>query len=30
MINVPYAPTNLASWYTAVMTNYPKGAPVYR
>ena len=25
MINVPYAPTNLASWYTAVMTNYPKG-----
>src|ERR1700752_3671574 len=25
IINVPYAPTNLASWYTAVMTNYPKG-----
>ncbi|MDT5332519.1 MAG: hypothetical protein QOF31_3816, partial [Mycobacterium sp.] len=25
MINVPYAPTSLASWYTAVMTNYPKG-----
>src|SRR3981189_1106829 len=25
MINLPYAPTNLASWYTAVMTNYPKG-----
>ena len=25
MINIPYAPTNLASWYTAVMTNYPKG-----
>ena len=25
MINVPYAPTNLVGWYTAVMTNYPKG-----
>lgn len=25
MVNLPYAPTNLASWYTAVMTNYPKG-----
>jgi FAD/FMN-containing dehydrogenase len=25
MINLPYAPTTLAGWYTAVMTNYPKG-----
>src|SRR3984893_4868528 len=25
MINIPYAPTNLASWYSVVMTNYPKG-----
>ncbi len=25
MITVPFAPTNLAGWYTAVMTNYPKG-----
>jgi len=25
MINIPYAPTNLAGWYTAVMSNYPKG-----
>jgi hypothetical protein len=25
MVNVPYAPTTLANWYTAVMTNYPKG-----
>ena len=25
MINIPYAPTNLASWYSAIMTNYPKG-----
>jgi FAD/FMN-containing dehydrogenase len=25
MINVPYAPTTLANWYAAVMTNYPTG-----
>jgi hypothetical protein len=25
MIAVPFAPTNLAGWYAAVMTNYPKG-----
>jgi hypothetical protein len=25
MISVPYMPTTLANWYTAVMTNYPKG-----
>jgi FAD/FMN-containing dehydrogenase len=25
IISVPYAPTTLAGWYTAVMTNYPKG-----
>ncbi|MCW2649824.1 MAG: FAD/FMN-dependent dehydrogenase [Mycobacterium sp.] len=25
MIGVPYVPTNLANWYTAVMTNYPTG-----
>ena len=25
MINLPYAPTTLANWYTAVMTNYPEG-----
>lgn len=25
IINVPYAPTTLGNWYTAVMTNYPKG-----
>ncbi|HZU48984.1 MAG TPA: FAD-binding oxidoreductase [Mycobacterium sp.] len=23
--SLPYAPTTLANWYTAVMTNYPKG-----
>ena len=25
MVSVPYLPTTLANWYTAVMTNYPKG-----
>jgi FAD/FMN-containing dehydrogenase len=25
IINVPYTSTTLANWYTAVMTNYPKG-----
>jgi hypothetical protein len=25
MISIPYAPTNLAGWYSAVMSNYPKG-----
>jgi FAD/FMN-containing dehydrogenase len=25
IVNLPYAPTTLANWYTAVMTNYPKG-----
>ncbi len=25
MISVPYLPTTLANWYTAVMTNYPEG-----
>jgi FAD/FMN-containing dehydrogenase len=25
IINVPYAPTTLANWYGAVMTNYPEG-----
>jgi FAD/FMN-containing dehydrogenase len=25
MVNLPYMPTTLANWYTAVMTNYPKG-----
>jgi hypothetical protein len=25
MISLPYMPTTLANWYTAVMTNYPKG-----
>ena len=25
IVNLAYAPTNLANWYTAVMTSYPKG-----
>jgi hypothetical protein len=25
MVNLPYMPTTLANWYTAVMTNYPGG-----
>jgi hypothetical protein len=25
MISVPYLPTNLDNWFTAVMTNYPQG-----
>jgi FAD/FMN-containing dehydrogenase len=25
IINVPYAPTTLANWYTAIMSNYPEG-----
>ena len=25
MINIPYAPTDLTGWYTAVMANYPEG-----
>jgi FAD/FMN-containing dehydrogenase len=25
IIALPYAPTTLANWYTAVMTNYPRG-----
>jgi FAD/FMN-containing dehydrogenase len=25
IVNLPYAPTTLANWYTAVMTSYPKG-----
>ena len=25
MINIPYAPTNLASWYSVIMSNYPEG-----
>lgn len=25
IVSLPYAPTNLANWYTAVMTSYPKG-----
>jgi FAD/FMN-containing dehydrogenase len=25
MISLPYMPTTLANWYTAVMTNYPEG-----
>ncbi|BBY07271.1 FAD-binding oxidoreductase [Mycobacterium noviomagense] len=25
IVSLPYAPTTLANWYTAVMTNYPKG-----
>jgi FAD/FMN-containing dehydrogenase len=25
IVNLPYAPTTLANWYTAVMTNYPQG-----
>ena len=25
MVNLPYMPTTLANWYTAVMTNYPEG-----
>ena len=25
IINLPYAPTNLANWYAAIMNNYPKG-----
>lgn len=25
IVNVPYVPTTLANWYTAVMTNYPAG-----
>jgi FAD/FMN-containing dehydrogenase len=25
IINLPYAPTSLANWYAAVMTNYPRG-----
>jgi hypothetical protein len=25
MMNIPYVPTNLAGWYTAVMSNYPTG-----
>jgi FAD/FMN-containing dehydrogenase len=25
IINVPYAPTTLANWYDAIMTNYPTG-----
>ena len=30
MISVPYTPTTLANWYTAVMTNYPEGASLHR
>jgi hypothetical protein len=25
IVNLPYAPTTLANWYAAVMTNYPEG-----
>src|ERR1700730_6500934 len=25
IVNLPYAPTTLANWYTAVMTSYPRG-----
>ena len=25
IVNLPYAPTTLANWYTAVMNSYPKG-----
>lgn len=25
IVSLPYAPTTLANWYTAVMTSYPKG-----
>jgi FAD/FMN-containing dehydrogenase len=25
IVNLPYAPTNLANWYAAVMNKYPKG-----
>jgi FAD/FMN-containing dehydrogenase len=25
IVNVPYAPTTLANWYTAIMSNYPEG-----
>src|SRR6202000_1502814 len=25
IVNLPYAPTTLTNWYTAVMTSYPKG-----
>jgi FAD/FMN-containing dehydrogenase len=25
IVTLPYAPTTLANWYTAVMTNYPEG-----
>ena len=25
IVGLPYAPTTLVNWYTAVMTNYPKG-----
>lgn len=25
IVQLPYAPTTLANWYTAVMTNYPQG-----